>query len=133
MTSSFQCCGIRILLTVGQQIDANSKGGLYSKGTYCRVSTIQRNKSAHKYKHWHDAWISFDLFYANYHHAKLLIAWCLSTRLLILQSVFSVGGVWPLTSIPHRMQLSVWLVHKHSSYLGMHLKDPVYKNLCTLT
>ena len=29
------------------------------------------------------------------------------------------------------MQLKVWLVHKHPSRLGMQLKDPVYKKLCT--
>ena len=31
------------------------------------------------------------------------------------------------------MQLKVWLVHKHLSCLGMQLKHPVYKKLCTLT
>ena len=31
------------------------------------------------------------------------------------------------------MQLKVWLVCKHPSRLGMQLKDPVYKKLCTLT
>ena len=30
------------------------------------------------------------------------------------------------------MQLKVWLVCKHLSHLGMQLKHPVYKKLCTL-
>ena len=52
-----------------------------------------------------------------------------------MQSVFSVGGVWPQrpsrfrNAISHAlgMQLKVWLVSKHPSRLGMQLKDPVYK------
>ena len=53
----------------------------------------------------------------------------------MLQSMFSVGGVWP--QLPSRfrnaichasgMQLKVWLVCKHPSRLGMQLKVPVYK------
>ena len=64
-----------------------------------------------------------------------VIAERLSVRLLILQSVFSVGGVWP--QLPSRfrnaichasgMQARVWLVCKHPSRLGMQLKIPVYK------
>ena len=46
---------------------------------------------------------------------------------LILQSVFSVGGVWPQLQSHLEVQLTVWLVHKHPSCLGMHFKDPVYK------
>ena len=53
--------------------------------------------------------------------------------MLILQSVFSVGGEWPQLLSHLGMQLKVWLVCKHSSHLGMQLKDPVYKKLCTLT
>ena len=56
-------------------------------------------------------------------------------RLLILQCMFSVGGVWPQlpshfrNSICHAsgMQARVWLVHKHPSRIGMQLKVPVYK------
>ena len=40
-----------------------------------------------------------------------------------------VVGVAP-TSVPFRN--AVWLVCKHLSHLGMQLKDPVYKKLCTL-
>ena len=68
-------------------------------------------------------------------HVLVLIAEHLSVRLLILQSVFSVGGVWP--QLPSRfrnaichaseMQARVWLVRKHPSRLGMQLKVPVYK------
>ena len=64
-----------------------------------------------------------------------LVAERLSARLLILQSVFSVSGVWP--QLPSRfrnaichasgMQARVWLVRKHPSHLGMQLKVPVYK------
>ena len=70
-----------------------------------------------------------------------IIAERLNARLLILQSVFSVGGVWP--QLPSRfrnaichalgMQLKVWLVRKHPPRLGMQLKVPVYKKVCTLT
>ena len=65
----------------------------------------------------------------------VIIAERLSARLLILQSVFSVGGVWPQL-LSHfwnaicpasGMQLKVWLVCKHPSHLGMQLKVPVYK------
>ena len=78
------------------------------------------------------------------HNYELLIAERLSAKSLILQCVFSVGGVWCPASgmqfvilrnaICHTsgMQLKVWLVRKHLSRLGMQLKDPVYKNLCTL-
>ena len=59
-----------------------------------------------------------------------MIAERLSAKLLTLQCVFSVGGVWCHGS---GMQLKVWLVHKHPSYLRIQLKDPVNKNLCTLT
>ena len=53
-----------------------------------------------------------------------------------MQSVFSVGGVWPQllsrfrNAICHAsgMQARVWLVRKHPSHLGMQLKVPVYKN-----
>ena len=60
-----------------------------------------------------------------------LIADRLSVRLLILQCVFSVGGVWchasemqfvMLQECTLRMQLKVWLVHKHPSHLGMFTK-----------
>ena len=64
-----------------------------------------------------------------------VVAERLSARLLFLQSVFSVGGVWPQlpsrfrNAISHAlgMQLKVWLVRKHPSRLGMQLKVPVYK------
>jgi len=77
------------------------------------------------------------------YHSKpcyhLLIAECLSLRLLILQRVFSVGGVWCHASgrqfvtlqecnLSLGMQLKVWLVHKHPSHLGMQLKYLVYKS-----
>ena len=73
--------------------------------------------------------------------ASNIIAEHLSARLLILQCVFLVGGVWHWlpsrfrNAICHAlgMQLKVWLVHKHPSRLGMQLKHPVYKRLCTLT
>ena len=69
-----------------------------------------------------------------------LIAERLSAKLLILQSVFSVGGVWPQlpsrsrNAICHtsRMQARVWLVCKHPSHLGMQLKVPVYKKCVRL-
>ena len=64
-----------------------------------------------------------------------IVAEHLSARLLILQSVFSVGGMWP--QLPSRfrnaichaseMQARVWLVPKHPSCLGKQLKVPVYK------
>ena len=60
---------------------------------------------------------------------SVLIAERLSARLLILQCVFSVGGVWCHAS---EMQLKVWLVRKHPSHLGMQLKDPVNKSLFIL-
>ena len=58
----------------------------------------------------------------------------------MLQSVFSVGGVWPQlpshfrNAICHAsgMQLKVWLVCKHPSHLGMQLKVPVYKKCVRL-
>ena len=69
-----------------------------------------------------------------------VIAERLSVRLLILQSVFSVGGVWPQppsrfrNAICHAsgMQARVWLVRKHPSRLGMQLKFPVYKKCLQL-
>ena len=60
----------------------------------------------------------------------LLVAECLSARLLILQCVFSVGGVWCHAS---GMQLKVWVVRKYPFRLGMQLKHPVYKKLYTHT
>ena len=56
----------------------------------------------------------------------------LSARLLILQSVFSVDGVWPQLPSCLEMKLKVWLVCKHPSHLEMQLKDHVYKKLCKL-
>ena len=64
-----------------------------------------------------------------YRFSLRIIAERLSARLLILQCVFSVGGVWCHAS---GMQLKVWLVRKHPSRLGMQLKHPVYKKLCTI-
>ena len=66
--------------------------------------------------------------------ALVVIAERLSVRLLILQCVFSVGGVWPQlpshfrNAICHTsgIQARVWLVRKHLSHLGMQLKVPVY-------
>ena len=60
-----------------------------------------------------------------------LIAKHLSARLLILQSVFSIG-CGPNFCSALGMQLKVWLVHKHLSHSGMQLKDPSYKKFCTL-
>ena len=70
----------------------------------------------------------------------LIIAEHLSARLLILQCVFAVGGVWLWVpsrfrnSICHAsgMQLKLWLVRKHPSRFGMQLKYLVYKKLSTL-
>ena len=59
----------------------------------------------------------------------MFIAVHLSAR---LQSMFSVGRVGPQLLSHLEMQLKVWLVCKHLSHLGMQLKDPVYKKLCTL-
>ena len=58
-----------------------------------------------------------------------IIAERLNAGVLILQSMLSVGGVWPQlpsrfrNAISHAlgMQLKVWLVHKHPSHLG-HLR-----------
>ena len=61
----------------------------------------------------------------NWAHLTL-IAKQLSARLLILQSVFSIG-CGPNFCSALGMQLKVWLVHKHPSHLGMQLKDPSYK------
>ena len=66
-------------------------------------------------------------------HVHAFITKLLSTWLLILLSVFSVGEVWSQHLSHLGTQLKVWLVHKHSSCLGMQLKDAVYKNLCSLT
>ena len=52
----------------------------------------------------------------------------LSARLLILQSVFSVGGCGPNFHLTLGIQLKVWLVYKHPSRLGMHLKVLVTKS-----
>ena len=57
----------------------------------------------------------------------VFIAERLRARLLILQSMFWGGGVWPQLLSCLGMQLKVWLVCKHPSHLGMQLKDPVYK------
>ena len=62
------------------------------------------------------------------HH---IIAKSLSTRLLILQSVFSVGGVWLKLPSHLEMQLKIWLVQKHLYSLGMQLNNLVYKKLHT--
>ena len=69
------------------------------------------------------------------HDTASLVAERLSARLLTLQSVFSVGGVWPQLLSHFRnaicdasgMQARVWLVCKHPSHLGMQLKVPVYQ------
>ena len=53
----------------------------------------------------------------NWAHLTL-IAKQLSARLLILQSVFSIG-CGPNFCSALGMQLKVWLVHKHPSHLGM--------------
>ena len=78
--------------------------------------------------------------YATSLGSTVVIVERLSARLLILQSGFSVGGVWP--QLPSRfrnaichafgMQAKVWFVHKHPSRLGMQLKVPVYMK-CVLT
>ena len=52
----------------------------------------------------------------------IITADCLSARLIILQSVFLVGGVWPQLPSSLGMQLKVCLVQKHPSRLGMQLK-----------
>ena len=65
-----------------------------------------------------------------YRFSLRIIAERLSARLLILQCVFSVGGVWCHAS---GMQLKEWLVRKHPSHLEMQLKHPVYNKVCTLT
>ena len=67
--------------------------------------------------------------------ALILVAERLSVRLLILQCVFSVGGLWPQLPFRFRnaichaseMQARVRLVRKHPSRLGMQLKVPVDK------
>ena len=59
------------------------------------------------------------------------IAKCLGVRLLILQCVFSVGGVWPRLLSHLGMQLKLWFVCEHPSRLGIQLKDPVYKVVYT--
>jgi len=51
----------------------------------------------------------------------IIISKHLSTRLLILQCMSSVGRVWC-----HGQECNL-------SHSGMQLKDPVYKNLCTFT
>ena len=60
-----------------------------------------------------------------------LIAKHLSARLLILQSVFSIG-CGPNFCSALGMQLKVWLVHKHLSHSGMQLKVPVTKSFVHL-
>ena len=42
----------------------------------------------------------------------------LSMRLLILQCMFSVGGLWLQLLSCLGMQLKVWLVHKHPSHFS---------------
>ena len=83
--------------------------------------------------HWPEIW--------GYHaiHNSVLYRWViakrLSTRLLILQCVFLVDGVWPQllsrfrNAICHAsgMQARVWLVCKHPSHLRMQLKVAVNK------
>ena len=84
----------------------------------------KKNEVAKRRKKWFE-----DSFIAS------IIAEHLSARLLILQSVFSVGGMWSQllscfrTAICHAsgMQARVWLVHKQPSCLGMQLKVSVYK------
>ena len=52
----------------------------------------------------------------------LVFAEHLSARLLILQSLFSVGRVWPQLLSYLRMQLKVWLMCKHLPRFGMQLR-----------
>ena len=74
------------------------------------------------------------------HDTASLVAKRLSARLLILQSVFSVGGVWP--QLPSRfrnavchasgVQARVWLVCKHPSRFRNAIKSSCLLNVCTL-
>ena len=61
-----------------------------------------------------------------------VIAERLSARLLILQSIFLVGKVWPQLPSHLGIQLKVWLVCKNLSHLGMPLKDPFTKSCAHL-
>ena len=75
---------------------------------------------------------------------RQVVAERLSVRLLILQCVFSVGGVWCHASGMQFVmlqecnlsrsgtQLKVCFVRKYPFHLGMQLKHPVYKKLYTL-
>ena len=59
----------------------------------------------------------------------------LSTRLLILQSVFSVGGVWPQLPSCFRnaiSQLKVWIVHKIPFPFRNAIKSSCLQKMCTL-
>ena len=64
--------------------------------------------------------------------SPFVIAERLSARLLILQSIFLVGKVWPQLPSHLGIQLKVWLVCKNLSHLGMPLKDPVTKSCAHL-
>ena len=66
----------------------------------------------------------------KYRSVVIIVAERLSARLLILESVFSVGGVWPQLPSHLGMQIKVWLVHKHLSHFRMQL---VCKKLCIPT
>ena len=67
---------------------------------------------------------------------RQVVAERLSAKLLILQCVFSVGGVWchaqECNLSRSGTQLKVWFVRKHPSRFGMQLKHPVYKKSYTL-
>ena len=70
------------------------------------------------------------------HNYELLIAECLSMKLLILQCVFSVGGVWCPASgmqfVTLRNAIKGVACAQASVPFRNAIKDPVYKNLCTV-
>ena len=69
----------------------------------------------------------------------LVIAALLSARLLILQSVFLVGGMWSgwrdvaPTSVPLRNAIKGVACVQTSIPFWKRLREPVYKKLCTFT
>ena len=64
--------------------------------------------------------------------SPFVIAERLSARLLILQSIFLVGKVWPQLPSHLGIQLKVWLVCKNLSHLGMPLKEKVVHTYVSL-
>ena len=61
------------------------------------------------------------------HSYNAFIAERISMWLLVLQSMFSVDGMWSQLPSRLRMQLKMWLVHKDLNCLGIQLKEPTYK------